>query len=144
MTQGFSSHGTLIFHEITPGGAFTVIGDLGADIQPPGFNRAETDITPHNDDIDTWVFGPLLREPMTFGVNYLPESTAHITLLEHIRDKVKTGYKLVFTDTGATEWIFSGFVRNFVPRAPVRTGALTADITVRASGPHIIEGTLIS
>lgn len=142
MTQGMAGHGTLIQRY---SGSWTTIAELGGDIAPPALTRSSTEITPHNDDIDSYIMGVARRGEITFTLNFLPDDATHDHLTGLIKawiDKSFDGYKIIFPDT--TEWIFSGFIGNFAPTAPVREGALTADVMIRPSGPHIMEGVLIT
>jgi hypothetical protein len=143
MSQGLSSHGTLIARGT--GGSFTTIGELGGDIIPPALQRPITEITPHNDDIDSYVVGVLRRGEVTFTINFLPSDATHnetAGLIKSMLDKTYDGFRVTFPDT--TEWIFSGFVSNFAPSATVREGALTADVSIRPSGPQKIADTEVS
>jgi len=146
MSDAISAHGTLIAREVTTAGVFVVIGELGGDITAPPFNRASTEVTPHNDNIDGYVMGVLRRGEATFPINFLPShatkghdavSGLQFALIENRFD----GYQLTYPD--GSEWIFSAFVMNIGPTAPAREGALTADVTVRPSGPHQIDGVII-
>ena len=142
MSDALSSHGTLIAREVSPGN-FTTIGELG-DITPPALTRPSTEVTPQNDKIDGYVVGVLKRGEMTFPINFVPTDGSHdeaTGLIKAMDSKALDGYRITWVD--ATTWIFSGYVKNFQPAAPAREGGLTADVTIRPSGGHIIEGTAI-
>lgn len=142
MSAGLSSHGTLIAREIAPGN-FQTIGELG-DIAGPALLRPSTEITPHNDKIDSYVMGVMKRGECTFPINFVPTDGTqdHLTgLIKAMSDKSLDGYKITWPD--ATEWIFSGYVQNFGPGAAAREGNLAVDVTIRPSGGHIIEGVSI-
>jgi hypothetical protein len=142
MSDALSSHGTLIAREISAGN-FVTIGELG-DITPPGLTRPSTEVTPQNDKIDAYVVGVLKRGEMTFPINFVPTDGTHdeaTGLIKAMDSKALDGYRITWVDS--TTWIFSGYVTNFQPAAPAREGGLTADVTIRPSGGHIIEGTPI-
>lgn len=142
MTEALSPHGTLIARETSPG-VFVTIGELG-DITPPALQRPSTEVTPHNDTIDGYVVGVLRRGEMTFPINFIPSNSTHdetTGLIKAMDSKALDGYRITWVD--ATTWIFSGYVTNFQPAAPAREGGFTADVTIRPSGGHIIEGTAI-
>lgn len=145
MSEAIASHGTLLAFEATPGEAFTTIAEL-ADIAPPPLQSPSTEVTPHNEDIDSYVIGVRRRGEMTVQLNFLHTETTHdeaaTGLMGHWIAKTKTGYRLTFKDTGI--WIFSGFVTNFVPVTPVREGAQTANVTFRPTGAMSIEAEDIS
>lgn len=147
MSLADAGHGTLVAWEGSPvgtPGTFITIGELGGDITPPPLSRTPTEVTPHNNDIDFYIMGVMRREPLTFTINLRQsgEMTHNLVsgLIKGVVDKVYTGWRITFPD--ATEWIFSGFVMNVAPVAPVREGALTADVSVRPSGPHEIDSTI--
>ncbi len=149
MTDAISGHGTLVARELDAvgmPGVFTTIGELGGDITPPNLQRGSTDVTPHNDTIDGYVMGVLQRGEATFPINFLPATSVkghdHLTGLQKaIIDNLKDGYRLTFPD--ATVWIFSGYVSNVAPTAPAREGVLSADVTLRPTGPHQIDSLII-
>lgn len=141
-TQG---HGAKIAVELDPVGAqgvFTDVPELGDNINWPSFRVPETDVTSHNDDIDSWVPGVLMREPLTFGVNYVPGNAVHEFLRDGPLTKLKFGVRLRTKDDTATDQVIaSGFVQNFGPQEfPVREGVRKAQVTIRLSGPMIVDG----
>lgn len=144
MSDAISAHGTIVSFQKTPGGAFSDIGEIGGDVVPPAMSRNSIEVTTHNDDIDAYVMGVLRRGEVTFPINYIAANGEHdelTGLYAHLIANTKTGYKVTFPD--GDEWIFSGGVANIDRRAPV-DGALTADVTLRPTGPMIINATSIS
>ena len=149
MSGAIAGHGATIAMELDPTGSpgtFTVIADLNGDIVQPELSRPEEEVTPHDDTIDSWVSGGLTRGPLTFGVNYRFAHGTHDHLtgfIDAIILNETRGFRLrgpagtVDTD----EWIMSGKVQNVGPITnPVRSGARQGTITVRFSGPMIIDG----
>lgn len=144
-TLELAAHGTLVAYEATPGGAFSTIGFLNGDIQPPGLERPSTEVTPHNAGIDYHVLGRLMRSEVTLGVSFIPSNSTHdetTGLQAMVINKTETGYRVTYPD--ASVIIFSGWCRLFQPTSPVREGALTAAVTLRPSGPHKIGSLTIS
>ncbi len=142
MSDALSPHGTLIARETAPG-VFTTIGELG-DLTPPALQRPSTEVTPHNDNIDGYVVGVLKRGEVTFPINFIPTDGTHdesTGLIKSMDDSALDGWRITWVD--ATTWVFSGYVTNFAPSAPAREGVFSADVTIRPSGGHIIEGTAI-
>jgi hypothetical protein len=145
MTLARSSHGTIVAVQLTPGGAFTDIAELG-DVTLPGLSRNEFDATTQDKDIDSYVLGVLRRSPLTLPINFLPGNNTHdhITGLQKlIKDNTVTGFRVVVPaisggDPGIT-WIASGQVQKFDGKAPV-DGKLAADVTIRFSGLMSIGG----
>lgn len=125
MSDGISAHGTLISR------AGTVIGEL-KDITPPALTRNALELTTHNDPDDAYIVGIRRRGEMTFTVNFLPsgETVAMNGLVKAWMDGSFDEYILTYPDT--TKWIFSGYVTNIAPTAPV-DGPLEASITIRPS-----------
>lgn len=151
MSLAVSGHGATIAMELDPSGSpgsFTTIAELNGDIMPPGLNRPETEVTPHQDTIDSWVTGRLGREAVTFSVNFIFNDQTHdhsTGLQSMIINKTRFGLRFLGPSgtTDTDEIIASGEVTNFQPTAPVREGARTADVTVRLSKAQKIDGTVI-
>lgn len=151
MTQAVAGHGATIAAESDPVGApgvFDVIAELNGDITFPGLSRPETNVTPHQDTIDSWVLGVPTRTALTFGVNWIfndPTHDAQTGLIAMFTDGLHRGWRVRGPGGGPSsdEWIASGQVQNVGPITnPVREGARTAQVTVRLSGPMIIDGIL--
>lgn len=146
MTEAVAGHGATIAMEMDPvgaPGAFDVIAELNADIVWPELSRGETEVTPHQDHIDSWVLSILRRGPLTFGVNYIFDDDTHLELVDSILNNTRRGFRLRGPggSAGVDEWIASGQVQSVGPIThPVREGARTASVTVRLSGPMIVNG----
>lgn len=145
MSDGISAQGTIIERSFDPnwprnapvGGApvWEEIGEL-RDITPPSLTRNEIELTTHNNDDDEYIVGIRRHGPMTFNINFVPDLAAH----DHIDglqqawfDGTRDIYRLTYPD--GTRWLFSGFVSNFAPSAPV-DDRLSADVTIRPTGKH--------
>lgn len=148
MTLARSSHGTILAVELTPGGAFTDVAELG-DLSLPELMRNEFDATVQNRNIDDYVLGVLRRGGYTFPINLLPNNGTHdhlTGLYKLMIDNTVTGWKATVPaisggDAGII-WVASGQVQHIAPKAPV-DGKLSADITVRFSGLFSIGGVSI-
>lgn len=140
--NGLSGHGTIVAVQLTPGGAFTDIAELG-DITPPETSRNEFDSTTQNENIDSFILGVLRRSALTFPLNFIPSNNTHdhVTGLYKLQaDNVMTGWRNTYPD--GTEWIMSGQVQALKPAAPV-DGKLAMDVTIRMSGVMTIDGAVI-
>lgn len=145
MTIAISSHGTIVSRAkaATPT-VFEEIAELG-DLNLPGLSRNEYDSSVHNRDIDDYVLGILRRGAFTFPINFLPSNATHDHLTGLYKAMVTEpppidGYKVTFP-TGL-EWVMSGQVQAIDPTAPV-DGKLSADVTLRFSGPMTIGNVII-
>ncbi len=147
MTTPLSSHETMLDVQLTPGGAWTPIAELG-DFALPDLDSNEFDASVHNRNIDNYVMGITRRSAMTFPVNFIPTDGTHDHLTGLIKlkiDQTITGFRVRFiqnTVNLGADWIMSGQVKTFKPTAPV-DGKLSADITLRFSGYMSIGGVLI-
>lgn len=143
--QGISAQGTVIARSIDPnwpdrdpvGGAvsFVDIAEL-RDITPPALQRNTIEMTTHNEDDDAYIVGIRRHGELTFNVNFTPWDASHDAntgLQQAYYDGTRDIYRITFPD--GTQWLFSGFVTNFAPDAPV-DDRLGADVTVRPTGTH--------
>jgi hypothetical protein len=148
MTLARSSHGTLLAVQLTPGGAFTTIAELG-DLSLPETDRNEFDATTQEKDIDAWVLGVLRRGAYKFPINLLPNNNTHdhLTGLQKLQfDNTVTGWRVTVPaisggDAGIV-WIMSGQVKTMSKMAPT-DGKLAGDVTLRFSGAMSVGGVTI-
>jgi hypothetical protein len=130
-SAGISAHGTIIKRN------GTAIGEL-RDITPPPLSRKPIETTTHNSDDDSYVVGIRRKGELQFQVNWLPSGDAthgaDTGLLKAWADGTKDLYEIDFPD-GAI-WLFSGFVTNIAPKAPV-DAEQGAAISIRPSGGQI-------
>jgi tail tube protein len=129
--EAISAQGTLIARApaATPT-VFTTIGDL-RDITPPPLMRNPIETTSHNDSEETFVVGIKRKGELQFTIGFVPGHATHDELTGLIKawnDGSRDIYKITYPD--GTQWLFSGFVTNVGPSAPVDDG-LTADVTIR-------------
>lgn len=130
-SNGISAHGTIIKRNNT------AIAEL-KDITPPALTRKPIETTTHNSNDDSYVVGIRRKGELSFMVNFLPSGEATHNGLTGLLAAWGTGqkdeYKVLFPD-GAI-WLFSGFVTNVAPKAPV-DGAQEASISIRPSGGQV-------
>lgn len=130
-SKGISAHGTIIKRN------GTAIAEL-KDITPPPLTRKPIETTTHNSSDDSYVVGIRRKGELQFMVNWLPSGQATHDATTGLLTAWATGskdeYRIEFPD-GAL-WLFSGFVSNIAPKAPV-DGAQEASISVRPSGGQI-------
>lgn len=146
-----AGHGATIAIELDPvssPGVFTTVGEQGGDFGGwLGLSRPETDVTLHTDGIDRWIVGVPMREPFTFDLYYVFDDGTH-DFETGLGSKLKSGELFGVRGRGPTgttdtdEWIASGYVTNYAQTLPVREGARTASVTLRFTGPMIIDGSV--
>ena len=152
MSQAVSGHGVTLGYEQDPSGAagtFTTVAELQGDISWPELMRESDEATPHNDDIDSYVFsGRLSRGTFDFDVYFVHDDATHdfSTGLPKLQvDGTTFGIRL--RGPGGTddtdEWIMSGQIESFQPTAPSPTGARAASFTFRPSGKMKVDGSVI-
>lgn len=151
--QGISAHGTIIrvrpaIADPTPANAWAAnetieIMELG-DITGIGTTRNEHDITSHNRDIDTWIFGVARRNLLQFPVFFNKAIISHrlmrtLQANNDVTTQMKNGFEVEGPDGDLL--IFSGGVKDMPRDAPV-DGPQTAQIGVRPTGPYYLNGVL--
>lgn len=149
MTLGRSSHGTMVAVQLTPGGAFTDVAELG-DVTLPGLSRNEFDAVVQNRNIDDYILGILRREAPKFPLNFLPANGTHdhLTGVQYLLiNNTVTGWKFTIPaiaggDAGVV-WVASGQVKEVSNIQAPADGKLSADVTVRLSGIMTIGGVTI-
>jgi len=134
MPSAISAQGTLVARG-TASSAFVTIGEL-RDITPPPLMRNTIETTSHNEVEESFVVGIRRKGEMTFQIGFVPSGSAsghdHVTgLIKSWQDGARDIWRVTFPD--ATQWLFSGYVSNVGPSAPVDEG-LVADVTVRPTG----------
>ena len=141
-----SGHGmSIAVNSIASPLIFTEVASVQNDITL-GISRGETEITPHSARIDHWVVdGRMMRDEIPMNVTYVVGEATHDLLAEAAFNGTVLGYR--FRGPGVTdatdEWIVSGAIKAFKRTNPARTGAQTADFTLRPSGPMWWQGELI-
>src|SRR3954470_22253003 len=125
VSNGISAHGTIIKRNAV------AIAEL-KDITPPALSRKPIETSTHNSSDDSYVVGMRRKGELQFMLNFLPfaEPThdASTGLLDAWATGSKDRYNIEFPDGAA--WLFSGFVTNIAPKAPV-DGAFEASVSIR-------------
>jgi hypothetical protein len=132
MSNAISAHGTIVERNGVE------IGEL-RDITPPALTRNTFDTTTQNDDDDSYVVGIRRKGELSFTINFLQSGEvshgAVSGLLAAYLNGSKDLYKITFPDS--SYWMFSGFLSNIAPKAPV-DGELSADVTIRPTNAFIL------
>lgn len=149
--QGLSAHGTTIKVRPSiadPTGAaawvanttytITGLGDIGG----IGTTRNDFDITPHDKNIDQYIFGVPRRDVMTFPLFYNKAIVTHRMLRtlqanNDVTTQMKNGFEVTSPDGQIL--IFSGGVKDMPIDYPV-DGPQMAHVSIRATGNYILDG----
>jgi predicted secreted protein len=70
---------------------------------------------------------------LSFECNFIPTNTQHAALREAKENGTTISVKIVFTDTGATEWTFNAIVTGLAVSGAV-DGVVKASVTLEISG----------
>jgi len=143
--NAISAQGTLIAVQELGVGEFFTLGEL-RDFTPPPLMRNPIETTAHNDIEEHFIVGIRRKGELQGQIGYRPSLESHARLVEAWRTGSRDIYRITYPDgppgpDGAraydddgepigTQWLFSGFVTNVGPSAPVDDG-LVADFTVR-------------
>ena len=114
---------------------FTTIAEL-RDTTPPALTRNMIETTTHNESDDAFVVGIRRHGELTFNINFVPENATHDETTG-LQKKWYTGSRDIYRITypSGKKWLFSGYVSNIAPSAPV-DDRLSADVTIRPTGKH--------
>ncbi len=151
MAQGLSAHGTII--KVKPsisdptGAAAWVAGTwyrvtgLG-DISGVGTTRNDFDITPHDKNIDQYIFGVPRRDVLAFPLFYNKSIVEHRMLRtlqanNDVSTQMTNGFWIESPDGQIL--IMSGGVKNMPIDYPV-DGPQKATVELRATGNYLLDG----
>lgn len=138
--KAISAQGTLIARQPGGSGSFTTVGEL-RDITPPPLQRNMIETTSHDNVDATFVVGIRRKGEMSFQIGFAPSGEvthgSSSGLIKSIQDGSLDGWRITYPD-GST-WIFSGYVTNVGPSAPVDDG-LVADVTIQPTGLMAFAG----
>lgn len=153
LLQGISAHGTTI--KVRPsiadpsGSLLWAAGDqieileLG-DISMPGLTKNEFDVTPHNRNIDSYIFGIQRRDAVTFPLFFNRAILSHKMLraMEANNDPTTNiANQFIVESPDGEVWLFSGGVKDMKETAPV-DGVKHVTTTLRMTGPFYLNGVL--
>jgi len=122
----------------TPTEGFTTIAGV-RDINGPNMSAETIDAKAH-DSPGAWgemIPSFLNAGEVTFDIAYDPAEPTHMDgaggLRNDFKNRTLRNFKLIYTDTGASEDAFSAYITAFGPSAPL-ADLLTASITLTLSG----------
>lgn len=139
-----AAHGALYYVQLDPAGSpntFTEVSGLNEDVMGFNIERTATEVTPHNYDIDTYVFGVPRRGTWNLSVNYDATDEVHEGLRDHANNGTIFGVKFIGVQG---DWVLaSGGITSYQQANPVQDGARTATIEFQPSGPYWVDGELL-
>jgi hypothetical protein len=126
----------------TPTEAFTTVAEV-KDIRGPEIKVDVIDVTNQSSPNGYEEVIPSLRRSgnLTFDCNFNPTDATldqATGLLAHLNARSLVNFRLLLNDDDDTMWSFAGYVVGFDQTAPV-TGVLNASITIKVSGPPVLE-----
>lgn len=132
-TSATTGFGVLL--QIDIASTFTTIAEVTS-LSGPSISRDAIDVT-SMDSTNGWrefIGGVIDGGEVTAEVNFLPAAATHQAVTDLLADYTQApgSFKIVWTDSGTTEWAFSGIVTDFSPGAEI-DGQLTASITIKVS-----------
>lgn len=71
---------------------------------------------------------------ISFDLNYLPADANQLGLRDDLLARTRRNFHIVWTDTGGTTDLFSGYVTDFTPSAQI-DDKLSASCTIKVTGP---------
>ena len=104
-------------------------------ITGPGYTSSPIDVT-NQDSVSNfaeYIGGKGDAGSVSLDLNYLPDDTEHIDLVDWIVAGASKNFKILFADTGTTTVTFVGFVTAFEPSAPY-DDRLAASVTIKITG----------
>jgi len=127
-------------------GTFTAIPELRGDLPGLSGTRDFTEGTPHGEDIDSGVTGPIKRDESSFSLNYDPTNATHTGMraawLATTVANRRRGWRFWGPNgaPGVDEVIQSGEIVAWKDSSPEGAGIRTVSITVRFSKQAKVDG----
>lgn len=121
---------------------FTTIAEV-RDIEGPSLELEAKEVTSHDSGGWREYIGTLLTGgEVSFELNFIPTNATQsysAGLIEDMVNRTKRNFQLVFSDTGATTWLFTALVTAFSPSAAVED-ELMAEVTLQVTGAPTLAG----
>lgn len=108
------------------------IGEINS-FNGPGGSAAVIDVSDLDSTAKEKVMGLQDNGQLSMDLNFLPADTQHALLRTAKENGTLTVFKLIFTDSGETEWAFSAYVLSLVINGAV-DGVIKGSITLEISG----------
>ncbi len=111
---------------------YTKIAEINS-FNGPGGNVSVIDVTDLSSDAKEKLAGLNDNGQLSFECNLVPTNTQHAALREAKENGTTISAKIIFTDTGTTEWTFNAIVTGFSVSGAV-DGVVKASVTLEISG----------
>lgn len=135
-TVGTSGFGTLLKRgDGTSNETFTTVLEV-VNISGPGETLELIDAT-HMESPNAYrEYIPSLLDSgeITFDLNFLPGNATQTVLRTDLTNRTKRNWKLVFTDSALTTYVFAGYVTSHEPGAQI-DDKLSCSVTIKVTGP---------
>lgn len=111
---------------------YTKIAEINS-FSGPGGSVSVIDVTDLSSAAKEKIAGLNDNGQLSFECNFIPTNAQQAALREAKENGTTISVKLIFTDTGATEWTFNAIVINLTPSGAV-DGVVKASVTLEISG----------
>jgi len=112
--------------------AFTEVQEVKS-LAGPGGSAADIDVTDLSSTGKEFKVGLMDEGEVSFDIHYIPGEATHASLRSARAARTLKSFQIVFTDTPATTWTFSAYVKGFQTSAAVDQ-VVTATVTLRVTG----------
>lgn len=143
-SNAVSAFGTIlrIGDAATPIEGFTTVAELRT-ISGPSLVAETIDVTVHNTPTPwrRYISGLLDGGEVTFDINFIPSDPTHgytTGLLKDMTDRTRRNFKIIFPDSGNTEWILPTVITGFEMSADP-ADVLMASVTLKVAGPPTLQ-----
>lgn len=115
-------------------GSFATIAEV-ISIAGPGKSAKKIDVSNMDSPgaVEEFILGLISPGEVQLTLNYLPAASTHKQINSDFDARTKRNFKIIFPDTGASVWSFSGYYTKVEPDAPVEN-KLTLKVTVSVTG----------
>jgi predicted secreted protein len=112
--------------------AYNSIAEINS-FSGPGGSVSVIDVTDLSSSAKEKIAGMNDNGQLSFECNLIPSNTQHAALREAKENGTTISVKIIFTDTGATEWTFNAIVVGFSVSGAI-DGVVKASVTLEVSG----------
>lgn len=116
---------------------YTTIDEVMS-ISGPTLSAATVEVTNHSSGVPWREFISTLLDAgeVSFDLNFVPSNATHSATSGVVADmtgRVRRSFRIIFPDSGSTEWYFQGVYTKFESSEPT-DGKISASVTIKLSG----------